>query len=199
MERISRLASPKRIVPKFDGPKYGPLRSLHSSNQAQKPGTANRTTAAPGILRKVTIVDDKIQKPHSPDESAVPRPVDFVAPLVVEVLQQPKKLVISDLSLKLSCGDTPVVGKKIDKPTTKPKATCNMKRISSLSKPRVVHMAREKRNPFKVAKSATKPLSFRRVCHIERLAQIPKRNAQQTKLNKKKRAKLPESSAKIVK
>lgn len=75
-----------------------------------------------------------------------------------------------------------------------------MKRIVTLSQPRVIPVNPDvKMNPFKVAKTATRPLAHRRIRHIEELCKSPKRKMVVASKNKKKLGKpFLESSKRVI-
>lgn len=194
MDHINRLASPRHYVPKYENPnlflnipRYPNVDIEHIkkiTNYKKSPSLAVSKLKQPTLSVKIGGAN----KPLSPDESAVPRPSNFVVPSIIEAVNQPKPIVASDLSLKMGCGDSAVLAKvkASGEKARKNKQPVNMNRIVTLSQPKVIKMSPDKCNPYKVAKSATKPLSVRRARHVEQLSQLPKRKAHMMSRNKKK-------------
>lgn len=187
MDHINRLASPRHCVPKFENstkqvhtiPRYPNV----NTDQTRRDTNSTKSIHTPSTPKR-PVLGTKILKPASSDETAIPRPSDRISPSIIETFHQPKPIVASELSLKMGCGDLSApVGSKKEKSIK----SCNMTRIVTLSQPRVIPVnPNAKCNPYKVAKSATKPLSNRRARHIEVLSQVPKRKVHTTIKIKKK-------------
>lgn len=186
MDHINRLAYPKHCVTKFVNRDMGHSFRRHVNNkQSGKPCQPKNSISTSYSLKPPPLA--------TTDEGSVPRPSNMVAPSIVRSVRQPKPIFASDPSLELGCGDSsPGVSIK-----GKSSKLSNLKRTVFLSQPRVIPVnPNVKNNPYTVAKSATKPLSHRRIRHIQTLCQVPKRKAQpmitrkkkltSTKLNKKK-------------